>query len=100
MRHKGNIDVFSRKVMCSVQFRSVAELSPTLCDPRDCSPPGSSVHGIFQARVLEWGAIAFSVLVNRCRYIFSKWTQVGNGCADWFPSGIPGKEANNSVYLH
>ena len=31
-----------------------------LCDPIDCSPPGSSVHGIFQARVLEWGAIAFS----------------------------------------
>ena len=33
---------------------------PTLCDPIDSSPPGSSVHGIFQARVLEWGAIAFS----------------------------------------
>ena len=33
---------------------------PTLCDPRDCSLPGSSVHGIFQARVLEWGAIFFS----------------------------------------
>ena len=32
---------------------------PTLCDPMDCSLPGSSVHGIFQARVLEWGAIAF-----------------------------------------
>ena len=30
----------------------------TLCDPRDGSPPGSSIHGIFQARVLEWGAIA------------------------------------------
>ena len=33
---------------------------PTLCDPMDCSPPGSSVRGIFQARILEWGAIAFS----------------------------------------
>ena len=33
----------------------------TLCDPIDGSPPDSSVHGIFQARVLEWGAIAFSV---------------------------------------
>ena len=33
---------------------------PTLSDPMDCSPPGSSIHGIFQARVLEWGAIAFS----------------------------------------
>ena len=38
----------------------VAQSSPTLSDPMDCSPPGSSVHGIFQARVLEWGAIAFS----------------------------------------
>ena len=33
---------------------------PTLSDPMDGSPPGSSIHGIFQARVLEWGAIAFS----------------------------------------
>ena len=33
---------------------------PTLCDPMDGSPPGSSAHGIFQARVLEWVAIAFS----------------------------------------
>ena len=39
----------------------VALLCLTLCDPTDCSPPGFSVHGIFQARVLEWGAIAFSV---------------------------------------
>ena len=38
----------------------VAQLCPTLCDPRDCSPPGSSIHGTFQARVLEWIAIAFS----------------------------------------
>ena len=39
----------------------VAQSCPTLSDPMDCSLPGSSVHGIFQARVLEWGAIAFSV---------------------------------------
>ena len=38
----------------------VAQSCPTLSDSMDCSPPGSSVHGIFQARVLEWGAIAFS----------------------------------------
>ena len=38
-----------------------AQLCPTLSDLMDCSPPGSSVHGIFQARVLEWGAIAFSM---------------------------------------
>ena len=38
----------------------VAQSCPTLSDPMDCSLPGSSVHGIFQARVLEWGVIAFS----------------------------------------
>ena len=38
----------------------VTQLSPTLCSPVDCSPPHSSVHGIFQARILEWAAISFS----------------------------------------
>ena len=38
----------------------VAQLCLTLCDPMDCSPPGSSAHGILQARVLEWVAILFS----------------------------------------
>ena len=38
----------------------VAQSCPTLSDPMDCSLPGSSIHGIFQAKVLEWGAIAFS----------------------------------------
>ena len=38
----------------------VAQSCPTLSDSMDCSLPGSSIHGIFQARVLEWGAIAFS----------------------------------------
>ena len=40
--------------------REVAQLCPTLRGPMDCSPPGSSIHRIFQARVLEWVAIAFS----------------------------------------
>ena len=39
----------------------VTQSCPTLSDPMDCSLPGSSIHGIFQARVLEWGAIAFSI---------------------------------------
>ena len=43
----------------------VAQLYPTPSDPMDCSPPGSSIHGIFQARVLEWGAIAFCYSVNK-----------------------------------
>ena len=41
----------------------VAQSCPTLRDPMDCSPPGSSIHGTFQARVLEWGDIDFSILV-------------------------------------
>ena len=41
------------------------QLCPTLCDPIDGSPPGSAVHGIFQARVLEWGATAFSNIYTR-----------------------------------
>ena len=48
----------------------VAQLCPTLHDPMDCSLPGSSAHGIFQARVLEWGAIAFSdIYYKACLYI-------------------------------
>ena len=43
----------------------VAQSCPTLRDPMDCSPPGSPVHGIFQARVLKWGAIAFSAIKAR-----------------------------------
>ena len=46
----------------------VTESRPTLSDPMDCSLPGSSVHGIVQARVLEWGAIAFSI---RMQYFLS-----------------------------
>ena len=42
----------------------VAQSRPTLSDPMDCSPPGTSIHGIFQARVLEWGAIA-NVQINQ-----------------------------------
>ena len=56
----------------------VAQSCPTLSDPMDCSLPGSSVHGIFQARVLEWGAIAFSKGLNLVFWIagrvFTSWT--------------------------
>ena len=53
---------------------------PTLCDPIDSSPPGSSIHGIFQARVLEWGAISFSGHTHTTMY------KMG------FPGGASGKE--------
>ena len=42
------------------KWSEVTQLCPTLCDPMDCSLPGSSTHGIFQARILEWVAISFS----------------------------------------
>ena len=54
------------------------QLCPTLCDPMDCSPPGSSVHGILQARTLEWVAIHFSRRIfpiqgsNSCRLQFRR----------------------------
>ena len=43
----------------------VTQSCPTLCDPMDRSSPGSSIRGISQARVLEWGAIAFSAIVHK-----------------------------------
>ena len=49
----------------------VTQSCPTLCDPMDCSLPGSSVHGIFQARVLQWVAIAFSTKVLLAWSFFS-----------------------------
>ena len=55
-----------------VKWSEVAQSCPTLCDPMNCSLPGSSVHGIFQARVLEWIAISFSRGSSRPRV----WTQV------------------------
>ena len=55
----------------------VAQLCPTLRDPMDCSLPGSSVHGIFQARVLEWGAIAFSTGHFLVEAIFNLTLKVG-----------------------
>jgi len=50
----------------------VAQLSPTLSDPMNCSLPGSSIQGIFQARVLEWGAIALSG-------VSASYWQIGEG---------------------
>ena len=53
------------------------QLSLTLCDPVDCSPPGSSVHGILQARILEWVAISSSSLGSEdAAKILCSWTQV------------------------
>ena len=52
----------------------VAQSCLTLCDPVDCSPPGSSIHGILQARILEWVAISFSRGSSQLR----DWTQISH----------------------
>ena len=92
----------------------VTQSCPTLHNPMDCSLPGSSVHGIFQARVLEWGAIAFPTvecyyLLNlNCKYTHEHlwwWWRlchsvVSNTCdpMDCSPSDFPGK--NTGVGYH
>ena len=71
----------------------VAQSCPTLSDPMDCSPPGSSVHGIFQARVLEWGAIAFSAMQHdpptKKKNHTGKWNAVAEGLRGaWSPGNL------------
>ena len=56
---------------CCLSMCSVTQSNPTLCDPMACSPPGSSVHGILQARILEWVAISF--------YMGSSWPRNWTG---------------------
>ena len=88
----------------------VAQSCPTLSDPMDCSPPGSSVHGIFQARVLEWehtGIVGgfwyspfFKVIPNlilRCDYCPQATVRTGHGTTDWFQIG---KGLHQAVYCH
>ena len=65
LQSKGLSRVFSittvqKHQFFGIQFSSIAQSCLTLCDPMDCRPPGSSVHRILRARVLEWGAITFS----------------------------------------
>ena len=55
--------IMETNLIYSKSESEVAQSCPTLCDPMDCSPPGSSIHGIFQARILEWVAISFSNLL-------------------------------------
>ena len=50
----------TRPLPTGVSEREVAQSCPALCDPMDCSPPGSSVHGVLQARILEWVAVPSS----------------------------------------
>ena len=54
-------------VLCSSVLCLVAQWCPTLCDPMDCSPPGSSLHGIFQERILKWVAVPYSRWASQSR---------------------------------
>ena len=60
--HMTGIPKFAFKLQCLISSESVLAVQscPILCDPMDCSPPGSSVHGILQARILDRVAISFS----------------------------------------
>ena len=78
----------------------VTQSCPTLHDPMDCSLAGSSVHGIFQARVLEWGAIAFSNASVKGLKFHGCWIQLGfssvsdgyeSACNAGDPGLIPGE---------
>ena len=60
LAHKIVTQIKNRHPYYKRKESEVAQSCPTLCDPMDCSPPGFSIHGIFQAWVLEWVAISFS----------------------------------------
>ena len=66
----------------------VAQLCPTVCDPMNCSPPGPSVHGILQARILEWIAIPFSRRSSQPRD--QTWVSYITGI-EYLPSESPGR---------
>ena len=91
-----NTGVGSHFLLQCMKVKSKSEVVQsclTLRDPMDCSPPGSSVHGIFQARVLEWGAIAFSEVptYNELMINHLKDTQIVDSCGNM--DGSPGNYA-------
>ena len=75
----GGVKSNNQEVNMIISICLVTQLCPTLCDPMDCSPPGSSVCGTLQARILEWVAIPFSGGSSRPRdgtqvsWIASRW---------------------------
>ena len=94
------------KVKCESE---VAQSCPTLSDPMDCSPPGSSIHGIFQARVLEWGAISFSVILTyimesrktvQMNLFSGQETDVENKLVDTVGEGEGGSDREISIGIY
>ena len=84
--HKVQLPLYNR-ILWSCTWKSDSCSVLPDCDPMDCSPPGSSVQGILQARILEWAAIPFS----RGSSPASDWTWVSCMQADSLPSEPPGK---------
>ena len=77
----------------------VAQSCPTLRDPMDCSLPGSSIQGIFQARVLEWGAIAFSHVARAMRKSVQPSSGGSRGRVDIYSSDLFSGHPNHSCFL-
>ena len=75
----------------------VAQSCPTLCDPMDYSQPGSSVHGILQARILEWAAIPFSRGSSQPRHQTQVSHTVGRFFTFWATREVPWERTNSSV---
>ena len=93
-----SLELSKSKLFVPSQYKwsEVAQSYLTLCNPMDCRPPGSSIHGIFQGRILEWVAISFSRRSSRPR----DWTQVSHIVADALPSEPPGNSSQyKDVYI-
>ena len=83
---------------------SVAQLCLILCDPVDCSPPGPSVHGIFQARILEWVSISFPRAKTPQRSPTTDWKEEADcwlalrGCGDAGHRGVDVRKWGQEVW--
>ena len=101
--HSAVQEKLTQQYKATMSLCSVAQSCLTLCDPVDCSSPGSSAHGIYQARILEWGAISHSrgssqtrdqthvshlLHLTSCRQVF------------FFTTEPPGKTQSNKTLAH
>ena len=96
-----NTGVVCHFLLQFVKVKSESEVTqscPTLSDPLDCSPPGSSVHGIFQARAVEWDAISFS---GTTAIKLSKSSLTGTQVLRHKPAASPfARQSNNAILFY
>ena len=86
-----NTAVGCRFLLQCIQVKSESEVAQSCLthhDPMDCSPPGSSIHGIFQARVLEWGATAFSGRNHSLLQTLTNWTGIELCALVFLPASV------------